>query len=114
MYNYIDNIIVSTADQWDALSWQWRKRKDVQNIQLLIAEDRFDVMEFEGHQRHGWTGLPMDKVIDVFGFVIKYPNIKCSYDLTDNVDIQQQVVLTVYLAREEGYTAPLSPPVSFN
>lgn len=40
-------IIITTAEKWDVLSRRWRQRKNVQNIQLFIADELQVCMVFK-------------------------------------------------------------------
>ncbi|EPQ10851.1 U5 small nuclear ribonucleoprotein 200 kDa helicase [Myotis brandtii] len=33
------NIIISTPEKWDILSWRWKQRKNVQNISLFVVDE---------------------------------------------------------------------------
>ena len=33
------NVIVSTPENWDVLSRRWKQRKNVQNVNLFIADE---------------------------------------------------------------------------
>jgi pre-mRNA-splicing helicase BRR2 len=63
------DLILATPSQWDVLSRQWQRRKNVQNIQLFIADELhllggqtgfvYEIVVSRMHYIRTQTGLPM-------------------------------------------------------
>ena len=76
------DLILATPSQWDIISRAWQRRKNVQNVQLFIADELHMMGGLEGYiyevvvSRMHYIGLQMESKMRIIGLSVSLSNAR--------------------------------------
>jgi pre-mRNA-splicing helicase BRR2 len=76
------DLILATPQQWDVISRQWQRRKDVQSVTLLLADDLHMVGQFGGYtyeaivSRMHAMSLQLESALRIVGLSVSLSNAR--------------------------------------